>query len=139
MLISFILDSPCFPIKLSLPIYPQRHILSVLLFSNHGDYEKVSFLILTNLFRIFFVSIYSNSIISCIVKYRTTLTCCCPIFFTLYLSYTKTKLSLLLIIKDSPLWFIVCVINTYFHIHVPFFIYQKQKLYSFDDLLFVVL
>ena len=58
MLISFIFASPCFPIPLSLPIDSQSHIFSVFIFSNDGDDEEVSFLILANSFRIYFLQAY---------------------------------------------------------------------------------
>ena len=47
-----ILTSPCFPIPLSLHTDSQSHILSVLIFSTHGDEDKVRFLILSNSCRI---------------------------------------------------------------------------------------
>ena len=76
---------------------------------------------------LFFVSIYGDNFLSCIIKHRATLACCCPILFTFYLSYTKTKSILLLILKSFPLWLIVHVINTSFHIHFPLFISWKQN------------
>ena len=47
---------------------------------------------------------------------------------TFYLSQTETESSLLLVFKGCSLRLIVCIINTSFHIHFPFFISWKQNI-----------
>ena len=130
MFISFIFAYPWFPIPLSLPTDSQRHIFSAFIFSTQVNNDEVSFLILAKFNSdLYFVSIYGYNYLSCLIKHRTTIPCYYTILFTFYLSYTKTKFTLKLIIKGYPFWLIVCVINTYFHIHSPFFISWKKNLF----------
>ena len=76
---------------------------------------------------LFFVCIYRENFLLRIIEHRTALTNYCSIL-NLYLSRTKTESSLFLVFKACSLWLIVCIINTSFHIHFPFFISWKQNI-----------
>ena len=76
---------------------------------------------------LFFVSIYREIFLFYIIEHRTTLLCYFPIF-TFYLSHSETESSLLLVLKCCFLLLIDRFINTYFHIHFPFFISWKQNI-----------
>ena len=76
---------------------------------------------------LFFVRVYGDNCLSCIIKHWTTPPCYFTIYFTPCLSYTNKKSSPLLILKGSPLRLIVRFINTSFHIHFLLFIIWKQN------------
>ena len=77
--------------------------------------------------KLFIVSIDRDNLLLCVIKHRTALTNYCP-FLTFYLSHTKIELSLLLVFKGWSLRLIICIINTSFQIHFPFFIYWKHNI-----------
>ena len=76
---------------------------------------------------LFFVSIYCDNFILCIIEHRTMLPWYCPIF-NFYLSHSEIEYSLLLVLKGWFLWYIVCFINTSFHIHFSYFSSWKQNI-----------
>ena len=127
MLISFIFTSPCFTIPLSLPTDSQSHILSVLIFSTHGDDDEVRFLILEIHSWFLFCKHVSWQFSFLYNQTPETLPCYFPIF-TFYFSHSEKELSLLIVLKGCFLRLIVRFINTSFHIRFPSFISWKQNI-----------
>ena len=128
MFISFIFTSPCFPIPW---VYLQIHrAISYQFYFFNPWWRRRSKITYSceNSFMIFFVSIYRDNFLSCIIEHRTTLPCYCPILFNFYLSHSETESSLLLVLKGCPLWLIFLFINTSFQIHSPLFISWKHNI-----------
>ena len=70
---------------------------------------------------------WSRNFVLCVIKHRTALTNYCPVL-TFYLSHTKAECFLLILFNGLFLRLIVCIINTSFHIHFPFFFSWKHSI-----------